>query len=114
MNPNPYPSASFDDNDPEMQAAERWRNAILRLSQTLMAASAERSDLAPILMEAMHNALEQLLVFGHDDELMALEEWLELEAESTNEHLASVEQRSGSERRQGERRTSARRSRESA
>lgn len=62
--------------DSEERTALRWRRAILRLSETLLSAADERSDLSPILLEAMHNALENLLVYGEEDDLMALEEWL--------------------------------------
>ncbi len=63
-------------NDLEERTALRWRRAILRLSETLLSAADERSDLSPILLEAMHNALENLLVYGEEHDLMALEEWL--------------------------------------
>lgn len=63
-------------NDLEERTALRWRRAILRLSETLLSAADERQDLSPILLEAMHNALENLLVYGEEHDLMALEEWL--------------------------------------
>lgn len=67
------------DDAAELQAALRWRAALLRLSEALRRSADERPELSAILMEAMHNALEQLLVHGNEDELLALEEWLELE-----------------------------------
>ncbi len=63
-------------DDLEERTTLRWRRAILRLSETFLSAADERSDLSPILLEAMHNALENLLVYGEEDDLMALEEWL--------------------------------------
>lgn len=60
--------------------ALRWREAILKLSRNLMEASAKRSELSPFLMEAMHSALDNLLVHGREDDLLVLEEWLEHEA----------------------------------
>ncbi len=72
----------------EEQMALRWRRAILKLSETLMDAAGERSDLSPILMEAMHNALEKLLVYGEEDDLMTLEEWLSEESPDSEESSA--------------------------
>jgi hypothetical protein len=69
----------------EEKMALRWRRAILKLSETLMDAAGERSDLSPILMEAMHNALEKLLVYGEEDDLMTLEEWLSEESPDSQE-----------------------------
>ena len=71
--------------------ALRWRRAILKLSETLMDAAGERSDLSPILMEAMHNALEKLLVYGEEDDLMTLEEWLSEESPDSEEHSSLPE-----------------------
>ena len=107
----------------EEQMALRWRRAILKLSETLMSAADERSDLSPILMEAMHNALEKLLVYGEERDLMILEEWLSQEYNDLAERRAQrvdeshngntgvpiVERRKG-ERRSGDRRKAGRRS----
>lgn len=69
------------DNDAaDDRAALRWRQALLRLSETFLDAAEERRDLLPILLGALHNALEQLLIHGNEDDLMALEEWLSHEA----------------------------------
>jgi hypothetical protein len=62
--------------------ALRWRKAILRLSEAFMDAADERKDLSPILLEALHNALDNLLVYGEAGDLMVLEEWLSMEEES--------------------------------
>jgi hypothetical protein len=62
------------------EAALRWRRALLRLSETFLDAAQERRDLSPILLSALQNALEQLLVHGEEADLMALEEWLGHEA----------------------------------
>lgn len=64
------------------EAALRWRRALLRLSETFLDAAQERRDLSPILLSALQNALEQLLVHGEEADLMALEEWLEHEPPS--------------------------------
>jgi hypothetical protein len=69
-----------DDDVVDDQAALRWRQALLRLSETFLDAAEERRDLSPILLGALHNALEQLLIHGNEDDLMALEEWLSHEA----------------------------------
>lgn len=58
------------------EAALRWRSALLHLSETFLDAAQERRDLSPILLSALQNALEQLLVHGEEADLMALEEWL--------------------------------------
>ena len=61
----------------EDAAAARLRRAILRLADSLAAASESRPDIAPILSDAMNNAIERLLV--HDDEqtLLLLKHWLD-------------------------------------
>lgn len=59
--------------------ALRWRTAILKLSENFREAADVRHDLSPILMEALHNALENLLLLGDEADLLALEEWLDLE-----------------------------------
>jgi hypothetical protein len=63
-------------NEDEQQNALRWRRAILKLSETLLTAADEHRELSPFLLEAMHYALENLLVYGDERDLMALEEWL--------------------------------------
>jgi hypothetical protein len=72
------------DTGAEETHALRWRRAILRLSEAFMDAADERRDLSPILLEALHNALDNLLVYGEADDLMVLEEWLSMEEESKN------------------------------
>ena len=67
-------NATWDED--EQQDALRWRRAILKLSETLLSAAAEHRSLSPIFMEAMHYALENLLIYGDERDLMALEEWL--------------------------------------
>ncbi|MDF2441519.1 MAG: hypothetical protein JWN98_2503 [Abditibacteriota bacterium] len=59
--------------------ALRWRTAILKLSANFMEAADAHHDLSPVLMEALHNALENLLLLGDEGDLLALEEWLDLE-----------------------------------
>jgi hypothetical protein len=113
------------------EAALRWRRALLRLSETFLDAAQERRDLSPILLSALQNALEQLLVHGEEADLMALEEWLGHEAPlaqnesetariqshtrqtslaahtlpSGIERRASKDRRSQADRRRGERRS---------
>ncbi len=99
------------------EAALRWRRALLRLSETFLDAAQERRDLSPILLSALQNALEQLLVHGEEADLMALEDWLGHESslaqngESDPAHksfLAAHTLPAGIERReQRERRSSA-------
>jgi hypothetical protein len=91
----------------ETVRAERWRRAILGLSENLRRAAEERPELSNVLMEAMHNALEQLLVYGEENEILSLEEWLELETADLPERPAFVERRAGQDRRQGDRRSVA-------
>jgi hypothetical protein len=71
------PSDSGDDS--EQRIALRWRSTVLRLSDHFTATAASHPELAPILMEALGNALEQLLLFGRPKDLDLLEEWLEVE-----------------------------------
>jgi hypothetical protein len=54
----------------------RWRDAILRLSTTLLETAAQRRDLSPILLAAFHHALARLLIYGDEADLQALELWL--------------------------------------
>jgi hypothetical protein len=112
----PSPDEEIDD-----LAALRWRRALLRLSETFLDAAEERRDLSPILLGALHNALEELLIHGKEDDLMALEEWLGHEAPppdpieaavseaaramfSGSERRNAGDRRAGEERRHGERR----------
>jgi len=74
-----------DDFFEDDEAALRWRRALLRLSETFLYAAEERRDLSPILLGALHNALEQLLIHGEENDLMALEDWLSHEAPFTDE-----------------------------
>src|SRR5690606_11763873 len=80
-------------------AALRWRRALLRLSETFLDAAEERRDLSPILLGALHDALEQLLIHGEETDLMALEEWLSHEpptdARSTPAAAMAAEAASG-------------------
>lgn len=91
----------------EESHALRWRSAILRLSAAFMDAADERRDLSPILLEALHNALDNLLVYGEADDLLVLEEWLSMEEESRGAEWRR-ERRSG-DRRSRERRFTDRR-----
>ena len=56
--------------------ALRWRRTLLRLSDNFGAAAAAQPRLAPVLMELLCTALEQLLLFGRESDLMALDDWL--------------------------------------
>lgn len=71
--------------------ALRWRTAILKLSENFMEAAGERQDLSPVLMEALHNALENLLLLGDEADLLALEEWLDLENANNSTKHETVE-----------------------
>jgi hypothetical protein len=114
---------SESDEPIDDQAALRWRQALLRLSETFLDAAEERRDLSPILLGALHNALEELLIRGNEEDLMALEDWLGHEApppppiqEAVSEAARAIfsgtdrrnmgDRRSGNERRQGDRRQS--------
>lgn len=61
--------------DDDAQGA-RWRASLLALSHSLTQAATTRPDLAVILVEAFDCALEQLLLFGREEDLCALESWL--------------------------------------
>ena len=109
-----------DDDQVDDQAALRWRRALLRLSETFLDAAEERRDLSPILLGALHNALEQLLIHGNDDDLMSLEEWLSHEApppvpiqdavsDAARAVFSGEDRRSSGVRRNGERRRTDRR-----
>ena len=71
-----------DDVFEDDEAALRWRHALLRLSETFLDAAEERRNLSPILLGALHNALEQLLIHGEEADLMALEDWLSHEGDA--------------------------------
>jgi len=87
LNQTNFGADNFDDDDvfEDDAAALRWRRALLRLSETFLDAAEERRDLSPILLGALHNALEQLLIHGEEDDLMALEDWLSHEAPLSDE-----------------------------
>jgi hypothetical protein len=55
----------------------RWRGTVLRLSDHFTATAAAHPHLAAVLLEALGNALEQLLLFGREDDLALLEAWLD-------------------------------------
>ena len=92
----------------EDEVALRWRRVILRLSENLLDAASQRSELSPILLGALHNALDQLLLYGEEGDLMALEEWLVAEdvtprdSPPTGERRVAVYPWPGSERRTGQ------------
>jgi hypothetical protein len=75
---NSYPSHVATNNDEE-RTALRWRSTVLRLSDHFTATAAAHPALAPVLLEALGNALEQLLLFGRERDLTLLEEWLDEE-----------------------------------
>ena len=69
--------ASFSPIPPDDDVRRaQWRAGVLRLSRCLTQAATVRPDLAAILMEAFDCALEQLLLFGNEADLRALENWL--------------------------------------
>lgn len=72
------PESLMPDDDEE-QFFERSRRAILRLSSNLLQAAEHRSDFAPFLLEAMHNAMTNLLEHGDEHDLLLLEQWLDEE-----------------------------------
>jgi hypothetical protein len=59
----------------------RCRRAILRLNDQLVKAAEERSEFAPFLLEAMRNAMAELLEHGDHRHLLLLEQWLDEETE---------------------------------
>lgn len=73
-----FPSHLACESDEE-RTALRWRSTVLRLSDHFTATAAAHPDLAPVLLEALGNALEQLLLFGRERDLALLEEWLDEE-----------------------------------
>ncbi|HEX8552098.1 MAG TPA: hypothetical protein VF681_11160 [Abditibacteriaceae bacterium] len=99
-----------DDNPSQEEAhAIRWRRAILRLSEAFMDAADERQDLSPILLEALHNALDNLLFYGESGDLMVLEEWLSMEEESKTAAWREERRKRDRERRSHDRRFADRR-----
>lgn len=76
MFPVAIPSTALRVDD---QEAARWRRVVLRLSECFSNAAAGNPRLAPFLLEALGNALEQLLLFGRERDLLLLDEWLEEE-----------------------------------
>ena len=65
--------------DDEEQFFQRCRRAILRLSSNLLHAAEQRTEFAPFLLEAMHNAMTNLLEYGDERDLLLLEQWLDEE-----------------------------------
>ena len=65
-----------DDGTEESEAVLRWRRVVLSLSDEFSRAAQRHPHLAPIFMEAMGNLLEQLLLFGREEDVIALDEWL--------------------------------------
>lgn len=92
----------------EEEISLRWRRSILHLSSNLQSAATQRSDLAPILMEALNHALVELFERGNDHYLDELEEWLSYEEQSATRGRDRVERRVGRERRESERRSTTR------
>ncbi|RYX86762.1 hypothetical protein EON83_00855 [bacterium] len=58
------------------EAVLRWRRVVLNLSDEFSRAAQRHPHLAPIFMEAMGNLLEQLLLFGREEDVIALDDWL--------------------------------------
>lgn len=73
-----YAQSSLMENEDEYFYT-RCRRAVLRLSEQLVKAAAERNDFAPFLLEAMHNAMSELLQHGDESALILLEQWLDEE-----------------------------------
>ena len=82
--PRTFTTADSVWDEDEQQNALRWRRAILKLSETLLTAADKHHELSPFLLEAMHYALENLLVYGDERDLMTLEEWLTEESASVS------------------------------
>ena len=64
----------------DAESVGRWRRVVLRLADTMDASATSHPHLAPMLMEAMDNAIEQLLLFGREGDLLALDDWLSMES----------------------------------
>lgn len=80
-NPNPGRPQEFLPNVVlpllnDEESAARWRRVVLDLSENFSVAAAKHPRLAPFLLEALGNALEQLLLFGRERDLTVLDEWL--------------------------------------
>ena len=77
------PSASLAGYDvmenEDEQFYTRCRRAILLLNAQLVKAAEERSEFAPFLLEAMGNAMSELLEYGDERNLLLLEQWLDEE-----------------------------------
>ncbi len=73
LNAEPAP---ISDGTEEGDAILRWRRVVLNLSDEFSRAAQRHPHLAPIFMEAMGNLLEQLLLFGREEDVIALDEWL--------------------------------------
>ena len=63
----------------EDHTAMRWRRTMLRLSDHFTSTATAHPELASVLLEALGNSLEQLLLFGRQRDLEMLEEWLDEE-----------------------------------
>lgn len=74
-----FPAVASDDEAGE--AVLRWRRVVLSLSDEFSRAAKRYPHLAPIFMEAMGNLLEQLLLFGREEDVVALDEWLNFRPE---------------------------------
>ncbi len=80
ISPQPPVERIFMENE-EYQFYARCRRAILLLNAQLVKAAAERSEFAPFLLEAMGNAMSELLEHGDERDLLLLEQWLDEENE---------------------------------
>ena len=70
------PLAVSGDDTEVGEGVLRWRRVVLNLSDEFSRAAQRHPHLAPIFMEAMGNLLEQLLLFGREEDVIALDEWL--------------------------------------
>lgn len=75
-----YTPAVTEPMNEEEELAARWRTVVLKLSDSFSLAATCQPKLAPYLLEALGNALEQLLLFGRERDLEILDEWLSEEA----------------------------------
>jgi hypothetical protein len=60
-----------------LRLAKLWRTVLIDLSSTFTQAAATSPHLASVLLEALDNSLEHLLLFGKESDLLALQEWME-------------------------------------
>ena len=60
-----------------LRVAKLWRTVLIDLSSTFTQAAATSPRLASVLLEALDNSLEHLLLFGKEGDLLALQEWME-------------------------------------